>query len=291
MSSSKPSGSPHPYQRQRKPIATRLGWSDPSTIRIYGHNITDILGNFSLTDMAHLSVTGRLPKDANERRMFDACCVTLVEHGMTPSAIAARMTYIGAPEAMQAAVAAGLSGLGSVFVGSTETSAKMVTEALPFADAEKIREGKLQVDLKALAKKVVAEFRAEKKIIPGIGHPLHKPIDPRTPRLFQLAKETGFSGPYVQLMQEISKAAEEASGKQMPCNATGALGAILSEMGIPWKVCRGIGVLARAVGLIGHIREESERPMMNEVWFRIEDDASEDQKREYYGDEKPKSKL
>lgn len=101
--------------------------------------------------------------------MFNALCVTLVEHGLTPSAIVARMTYIGAPEALQAAVAAGLNGLGSVFVGSTETSAKMLTDALPFDKAQLVREGKLKVDLKAMAKEIVKGYRAEKRIVPGIG--------------------------------------------------------------------------------------------------------------------------
>lgn len=82
------------------------------------------------------------------------------------------------------------------------------------------------------------------------------------------------SGRYVELMQCISRAAETASGKQLPVNATGAIGAICCEFGFPWKIVRGFGVMARAIGLVGHILEESEQPMAVEIWQRVEDEAT-----------------
>ena len=253
--------------RQKKPLRSDIGWSTADRITIFGRDLpSEILGHMNLGDMGFLEITGRLPS-ANESRMFNAMTVCLAEHGITPSAIAARMTYLGAPEAMQAAVAAGLCGLGSVFVGSTETCAKMLVEALP--------DPKAKVDLEALATKIVADHRAAKKIVPGIGHPIHKPLDPRTPRLFELAKETGFSGPYVELIQRVSAEAERASAKSLPINATGAIGAICCEMGFDWRICRGLGVMARAVGLVGHILEESRNPIAQEIWFRVEEEATE----------------
>jgi citrate synthase len=192
--------------------------------------------------------------------------VTLVEHGITPSALVARMTYLGAPESLQGAVAAGLNGLGTVFVGSIEGAARMLTEAMPAPDAA--------ADVAALARSVTTAFAERRQIVPGIGHPFHKPIDPRTPRLMELARETGFSGPYVRLMEAIAAEAERASGKVLPVNATGAIGALCCEMGFDWKICRGLGVMARAVGLVGHILEESRRPMAEEVWHRIDEIAT-----------------
>lgn len=253
--------------RQKKPIKSDIGWSTSDRISIFGKDLpSEILGHLNLGDMGFLEIKGRLP-NANESKMFNAMVVCLAEHGITPSAIAARMTYMGAPEAMQAAVAAGLCGLGSVFVGSTETCAKMLVDALP--------DPKEKADLPALAAKTVADFRARKQIVPGVGHPIHKPVDPRTPRLFELARETGFSGPYVELIQLIAAEAEKASGKSLPINATGAIGAICCEMGFDWKICRGLGVMARAVGLVGHLLEESRNPMAAEIWHRVEDEASE----------------
>lgn len=252
--------------RPTQPIRTTMGWSKPDKIVVKGRDITtDIIGKLNLGDMAFLEMTSRLPSP-QESIMFNAVAVTLVEHGITPSALAARMTYMGAPEGIQGAVAAGLLGLGSVFVGTTEGSARLLQEALP--------DPKANVDLKELAKTTVAAYHKRGGIIPGIGHPVHKPIDPRTPRLFQIAKETGFHGRYVELMQLVAQEAERVYGKQLPINATGAIGAVCSEMGFSWKVCRGIGVFARAVGLVGHIVEEMNNPISREVWFRTEDEAT-----------------
>jgi len=248
--------------RRKKRIRTEMGWSTAERIVVRGRDLPgELLGRINLGDMAWLELTGRLP-DTNQSRMFNAMLVTLVEHGVTPAALAARLTYHGAPEALQAAVAAGLCGLGSVFVGSTEDCARMLREALP--------DPKAKADLKRLARKIVSG----RKQIPGIGHPVHKPVDPRVPRLFEIARETGFHGKYVQLVQLVQKQAERAAGKSLPLNATGAIAAIGCEMGLDWKVLRGLGVMARAVGLVGHILEESRAPLAREVWLRTEEEAT-----------------
>jgi len=253
--------------RQPKPLRSDLAWATVDRISVRGLDLpNDIIGKLNLGDMAFLEITGRVPTP-QESVMFNALAVTLVEHGIVPSTLAARITYLGAPEALQAAVAAGLCGLGSVFVGSTEGAAAMLREAIP----DRANPG----DLDALAKDIVARFRAAKKIIPGVGHPLHKNGDPRTPRLFQLAAENGFSGPYVALMQAVSREAAAASGRRLPINATGAIGAIACELDLPQPVVRGIGVMARAIGLVAHLLEESRQPMAREVWERVEDEASE----------------
>ena len=249
-----------------KSIRTNIAWSEVDRITVKGYDICkDILGKLSLGDVAFLMLTDRLP-NARESVMFNAIAVTLVEHGLTPSALATRLTYTGAPEAMQAAVAAGLCGLGSVFVGSMETAARVLQEALPDAKAD--------VDLPQLAKDAVARLRSEKTLVPGIGHTLHKPVDPRAPRLFEIAAQNGYDGPYVKLMQLIAKEAEARSGKVLPVNATGAIGAIASELGLPWKIIRGIGVFARSIGLVGHILEEMKEPMAYEVKKWAEQEAT-----------------
>lgn len=252
--------------RKNKPLRSDIGWSDASSITLFGRDfVNEILGEVNLGDMGFLELTGRLP-NANESRMFNAMAVTLVEHGITPSALVARLTYLGAPESLQGAVAAGLSGLGTVFVGSIEGAAKMLTEAMPQPDAK--------ADFAALAAPVVESFQAGKRILPGIGHPFHKPVDPRAPRLMQIARETGFDGPYLQLMKAIADEASRRSGKVLPMNATGAIGALCCEMGFNWKICRGLGVMARAVGLVGHILEESRNPMAEEVWHLVDEQAT-----------------
>ena len=231
----------------RKEIRSELGWSTPDRITVLGKDLPgEILGKLNLGDMAFLELTKKIPSE-NESRLFNAMAVTLVEHGVTPSALAARLTYLGAPEAMQAAVAAGLCGLGSVFVGSTEGVARLLTESIDRTPKQIIEENKR---------------------IPGLGHPIHKPIDPRTVRLFEIARETGFYGKYCKLMEAIGKE------KKLVVNATGAIGALACELGLDWRAVRGIGVMARAVGLVGHILEEAREPIAEEVWFRIEEEAS-----------------
>ena len=255
--------------RKPKEIRTDIGWSDATSITLFGRDFpSEILGRLNLGDMGFLELTGRFP-DERESRMFNAMVVSLVEHGITPSALVARLTYLGAPESLQGAVAAGLSGLGTVFVGSIEGAAKMLSEALPTAATPDPA-----ADFQALAKQIVDSHRQDGRIVPGIGHPFHKPIDPRTPRLMALARENGFDGPYLKLMSAVAEEAERAAGKALPMNATGAIGALCCEMGFDWKICRGLGVMARAVGLVGHILEESRRPMAAEVWHRIEDAAT-----------------
>jgi citrate synthase len=226
-------------------IKSDLGWSTRERIVVRGKDLPgEILGTLNLGDMAFLELTGRVP-NPRESRLFNAMAVTLVEHGVTPSALAARMTFLGAPEAMQAAVAAGLCGLGSVFVGSMEGAAKLLSSG-----------------------KTAQEIVAENKRIPGLGHHLHKPIDPRAVRLFELARETGFYGKHCALMEAIGKE------KGMVVNATGAIGALACELGLDWRAVRGIGVMARAVGLVGHLLEESREPMAEAIWHQVEAQAT-----------------
>ena len=199
----------------KKPLRSDIAWSTPEAIGVHGYDLcNELMGEVNFGDMAFLEVTGQLP-DRRQSRMFNAILVTLVEHGIVPSTLAARMTYAGAPEAMQAAVAAGLLGLGSVFVGSTEDAARMLLAALPEGSAEVV-----QADLSAVARAVVQSHRVQKTILPGLGHPIHKPIDPRTVRLFAIAHQTGFHGRYVALIERIAAVASEALGKQLPVNAT-----------------------------------------------------------------------
>jgi citrate synthase len=245
-----------------------MGWSTKDRIVVRGLDLTnDVLGKVSLGDFAYLELKGRLPTP-QESIVFNALVVTLVEHGITPSAIAARLTYFGAPEALQAGVAAGILGMGDRFGGSIEQAARMVQDAL---------EGQRpDADLRDIARQIVTGHQARKQVIAGLGHPIHKPIDPRTPKLFALAAENGFSGRYVKLMELIGEEGTASYGRDLPVNATGAIGAIASELDFNWRVCRGLAVMARAIGLVGHIQEEMTEPMAAEIWARVDEETSPD---------------
>ncbi|QIX53879.1 citryl-CoA lyase [Rhodococcus sp. DMU1] len=258
--------------RPRKPISSEMGWSTADKIVVRGRDLpSELLGHVSFGDMAYLEVMGRLP-DERESQVFNALLVTLVEHGMTPSAMAARLTYLGAPESLQGAVAAGILGVGSVFIGTAEGSASMLSEAIsPLTELDEIP---------AVAEKIVTDARAAGSAIPGIGHPVHKPVDPRAPRLFEIAEENGLRGLYVALMEAVSAEAGRQYNRVLPVNATGAVGALLCELGFDIRVARGLGAMARAVGLVGHIAEELDNPIARELWFRAEDEVV-DQKTEH----------
>ena len=237
------------------PIRSAMGFSTEDRVVVRGLDLPSrILGHLDLGAMAFLEITGRVPNEG-EARVFNALLVTLVEHGMTPQAMAARLVYLGAPEAMQGAVAAGLLGMGSVFGGGAEAAARMLQEASASGED---------------AATIVARHRESRRPVPGIGHPIHKPEDPRTARLFAIAAEHGFAGRHVALMQAVSAEAAARLKRPMPVNATGVIGAIMTEMGFDWRICRGVAVIGRAVGLVGHIAEELRNPIARSLWERTE---------------------
>jgi citrate synthase len=137
-----------------------------------------------------------------------------------------------------------------------------------------LQEAETDGDQSATASRIVSRFREAKQQIPGLGHPIHKTVDPRTPKLFALAAENGFSGRYVALMELIGVEASRSAGRPLPVNATGAIGAIASELELSWRICRGLAVMARAIGLVAHINEEMQEPLAAEIWSRVDDESS-----------------
>lgn len=253
--------------RQTKPIKSEMGYSTPTKVVVRGRDLcTELLGKINLGDMAWLELTGRMPTP-QESTVFNALLITLVEHGMTPMAMASRLVYMGAPEAIQGAVAAGLNGMGNVFGGGSEAAARVLHDALKDKPAD--------ADLDAIAKAVVEDHARRKVPVPGLGHPVHKPIDPRTPVLFAIAGQNGFRGRYVALLEKIGAEAEARAKRNLPINVTGAIGAVMLELGFPWQICRGVAVMGRAVGLVGHIAEEMRSPVARELWERAEHEVME----------------
>lgn len=229
---------------------TRIGKSAPDKIFIHGYDLTeDLIGNITLADMAFLGAKHRKPTE-NESKMLNALLVAICEHGFTPSSVSTRLTYLGAPEAVQAAVAAGLLGAGTVYLGAMEYVAEMLQKAF-----EKHGEDK---DIQELASIIINERQENGLQLPGFGHPVHKPEDPRTTKLFEIAEELGFNGKNSQLLQEIHKQFCEKKGKTITLNAVGAIGAIMADMDMDYRVVKSFAVASRAVGLVAHVVEEIE---------------------------------
>lgn len=260
-------------KRIRQPIRSTIARSTPESVTILGNDLTGLLGTVNLGDFAYLELFRRLP-DENESVLFNALLVTLVEHGITPSAIAARLTYLGAPESLQGAVAAGLLGLGSTFVGTTEGAARLCQEYLPEGGRHGSATRLDDAAIAAIAAGIVSDHAARGVPVPGFGHPVHKPVDPRAVRLLALGRELGFDDTTSRLVESISVQASQQLGKVLPVNATGAIGALASTLGVPWAITRGLGVMARSIGLVGHILEERSDPIAATIWHRSEYEAA-----------------
>jgi len=213
----------------------------------------DLIGKLTFTEMLFFQILGRVPTPA-QSAVVDACLVTLMEHGLTPSALAARLVYTSATEAMQGAVAAGLLSVGSLFVGTMEGAAVLIDRMLK-AD-----------DMEAEAMQIAEEHKQARKALPGFGHPLHKPDDPRTPCLFDVATRHGVAGSHIAAIKVLSKAIDQVYGKHITINATGAIAAALGDCGVPGEIMRGFALITRAAGLVGHIHEEQQRPAMRAIW-------------------------
>jgi citrate synthase len=241
---------------------TWIGSSTPDSITIGGLDLpSEVMGHLSLTELAYLLVTRRRPTEA-QRRMFDAVLVALADHGLTPSALATRLTHTGAPEAVQASVAAGLLGAGSVFLGPTGDTAEFLAATLAGQPDD--------ADLAALADAAVADRRAAGLRVPGLGHPVHRVEDPRTPRLYELAEQEGVLGPHLRLLAEVAAANERQSGKALPINGAGAAGAALADLDLPPEVIRGVVLIGRTAGLVAHIAEENRSPIGMPLWLEVE---------------------
>lgn len=215
--------------------------------------VDDLIGKVSFTQMIFLEIVGRAPTPA-ETEVLDACLVTLVEHGMTPSALVARMTLTGAPDALQGAVAAGLLGIGSVYAGSMEECGALLGR-LVSAD-----------EPRALATALVTELRTAGARVPGFGHPHHKPDDPRALRLLEVADRTGVAGAHVAALRTLAEVVDEVHGRHITINATGAIAALLADCDVPIDALRGFAVISRSAGLVGHLVEERRTPAGNAIW-------------------------
>jgi citrate synthase len=250
-------------------VRTGIGASTAETISVCGRDLAgELMGNVSFTDLAFLLVRGRLPS-GGEGRLLDAVLVSLADHGLTPTVLAARLTYTGAPESLQGAIASGLLGSGSVFLGVVEDTAAFLGRILDSLGAAPHTD---QV-LADAARAAVRSRLEDGQRVPGLGHPVHKREDPRTPRMYEIARETGQLGDHLRLLALVADAHREQTGKSLPVNGAGVAGAALADLGMPRALARGFAVLARTAGLLGHLAEEMEQPLGMSLYREIDERA------------------
>jgi citrate synthase len=243
----------------REWLRTDVGGADADSITVRGRDLASaLMGKVTFTELTFLLVQGRMPTP-QQTALLDAVLVSLAEHGLTPTVLAARLTHTGAPASLQGAVAAGLLGAGSVFLGVVEDTAAFLEGIVGSGDDVK----------RAAADAVRAEIAAGRRI-PGLGHPVHKSEDPRTSRLYAIAEAEGLVGPHLQTLRIVAAAHRAATGRALPINGAGVAGAALADLGFPARIVRGMALLARTAGLVAHLGEEQLRPLGMPLFLDVE---------------------
>jgi citrate synthase len=221
---------------------THISQAHPDRVEVRGRDLTgDLMGKLSFTEYFHLLLTGREPTD--EQRFFlDLVLVALAEHGMMPTNVAARMTLAADPESFQGAVAAGILGVGPVVVGTAAECARLLE-----SDEEPIEAAR--------------RIHAAGEKLPGFGHPVHRPVDPRAERILELADKRGISGPAVARARALREAVAEVWGKPLPMNVSMPIAAVMLDLDFPAAAVQAVPILARTAGLLAHLAEEQENPL------------------------------
>ncbi|QGU05875.1 citryl-CoA lyase [Corynebacterium comes] len=234
---------------------TRIAKSDASSITIAGHDLCqDLMGKRSFTEMIYFFATGRFP-DIAEQTVLDGCLVSLMEHGWTLTSIITRLTAASVPDESQAALAAGLLSVGPKYAGTMEGCAALLLDAA--ASDQPVEEW---------AAATAADHLDNGKPLPGFGHRVHKPVDPRAQRLLEIAREQNIDGPHLRRLLALEAAVEKHRGRPLPVNATGLIGALFLEIDIPLSASRALATVSRAGGLVSHLVEEERDPMAQTIW-------------------------
>ena len=232
---------------------TRLSHAYPDRVDVRGRDLAgDLMGRLTFTEYFHLLLTGREPTE-DERFFLDLLLVAIAEHGMMPTNVAARMTLAADPESLQGAVAAGILGAGPVVLGTSQECARLLQRAQAAVEGG--------AEPAAAAGELARSIKEEGGKVPGFGHPIHQPVDPRAERILELADERAASGPHVLLARCFRDAVTEAWGKPLTMNVAMPIAAVLLDLGFSADTVKAVPILARTAGLLAHLAEEREQPI------------------------------
>jgi citrate synthase len=222
-------------------------------VEVRGRDLTgDLMGRLSFTEYFHLLLTGDEPTD-DQRFFLDLLLVAIAEHGMMPTNVAARMTLAADPGSLQGAVAAGILGCGPVILGTSEECARLLVAAQARVAAGDSAD--------AVATEMAAAVRGAGERLPGFGHPVHRPLDPRAERILELADARGVAGPHVALARAFRDGAAQAWGRPLTMNVAMPIAAVMLDLGFPAAAVKAVPILARTGSLLAHLAEEREQPL------------------------------
>lgn len=233
---------------------TTISTADASSITVRGRDLaSDLMGRLSFTEYFFLLLTGHEPSE-DQRLFLDVLLVAIAEHGLVPTNQAARMTLAADPDFLQGAVAAGILGCGSVILGTAEDCGTFLIEARRRIDTD----NRGETDT---VRTLLEAIKAEGGKAPGFGHPVHKPVDPRTQRIFSLAHQRKAAGRYCALAETANKVTAEVWGKPLTMNVSMAIAAVLLDLDFPASILKAIPILARTASLLAHLAEEQRQPI------------------------------
>ena len=242
-----------PIGREPSRPVSGISQAYPDRVEVRGRDLTgDLMGRLTFTEYVHLLLTGDEPTDA-QRFFLDLLLVSIAEHGMMPTNVAARMTLAADPTALQAAVAAGILGAGPVVLGASEECARLLADA-----SGRVTAGERPEDVVA---DVVRAAHDSGDRVPGFGHPVHRPVDPRAERILELADERGVGAEHVELARLLRDAVAAEWGKPLPMNVSLPIAAVMLDLGYPVSTVKAVPILARTAGLLAHLAEEQENPL------------------------------
>jgi citryl-CoA lyase len=241
---------------------TSISRVEPGEIRIRGYDLVDLIGTRSFGDIVYLLLAGDLPP-GEEGRMMEACLVAASEHSVVAPSVDATRFVASSGVPLQAAVAAGIAGLGDHHGGAVDAAARALLDAADTGSPD--RDAALEV---------AGRFRDEGRRLPGYGHVVHDP-DPRAGRLLEVAGQLGFRSRWCALAEAMEDVTAEVFGRPLRMNVDGALAAILLELGLDWRLGKAFYVIARPAGLVAHAFEEltRERPYRDIGWASVEYDG------------------
>jgi citrate synthase len=235
------------------PAVSHISQAHPDRVEVRGRDLTgDLMGRLTFTEYFHLLLTGDEPT-AEQRYFLDLLLIAIAEHGMMPTNVAARMTLAADPGSLQGAVAAGILGCGPVILGTSEACAVLLEEA-----QARVAAGE---EAAAVAGDAARSVRTAGDRLPGFGHPVHRPLDPRAERILELADERGVSGPHVALARHLRDAAADAWGRPLTMNVAMPIAAVMLDLGFSPATVKSVPILARTASLLAHLAEERELPL------------------------------
>src|SRR5215218_5110988 len=221
---------------------TRISQAYPDRVDVRGRDLAgDLMGRVGFTEYFHLLLTGKEPSE-EQRYFLDVLLVSIAEHGLMPTNVAARMTLAADPASLQGAVAAGILGCGPVILGTAEECARLLA-----SDRE--------------PRELARELHAGGEKVPGFGHPVHRPVDPRAERILELADARGVSGRHVALAREFRDAVAEVWCKPVTMNVSVPIAAVMLDLEFPASAVKAVPILARTAGLLAHLAEEQGQPL------------------------------